>query len=145
AIFTFAGLPIEGTAERRSEVGRWLRGTYRWSVHLSAQQARDKESLITNFFGSQPNARAARQQDVVGIVFLERRRSARTLSVRGRGHQHSEESLYIPFLSDQFGSQPIKQFRVRGKIPLGPKVFARANNARPKDLFPKTVRDNARR
>ena len=113
-------------------------------VHLRAQKTTGGQRDVPHHLRFHPEPWTASQQPVVRVALGERGRHHRRLPVGRRGDDQAEERLLAPALLDEFGGQPVEQFRMRRPGALRAEVLAGLDEAAAEHLLPESIDGHAR-
>ena len=102
------------------------------------------ERGITDHLGRQAEARAAREQAILGILLEERRRHLRRLSIGRRRHDQALHRADVPPRADELRRQPVEQLGMHGRLALHAEVFLRLDDADAEIHLPEAIHGDAR-
>src|SRR5439155_16024065 len=86
----------------------------------------------------------ASEQTILRVPGEQFGRAPGYLAVGGRSDDESLHVFHIPAGPDEFGRQPLEQFRVRRPLALNAEVFHRLGQADAETLLPETIDGHAR-
>src|SRR5262249_44182832 len=119
-----------------------LIGSDRRAPDLSEEKTAQSERLIAEKERRQPQARAAREQTIVRVLFEDSRRDARRLPIRGAGGDEAMQRFDIP-LFRELKREPIEQVGMTGRVALAAEVFRRLDEAGAEEGLPIAIDGDA--
>ena len=114
------------------------------SADLGVQELRDREGLVADRLGVEPQARRAREEPVLWVRRTEPVRARALLSVGRREHHALQHGLHIPAALDELQRQVVEQLRVAGACAACAKVLESLYEAAPEEALPVAVDRDAR-
>ena len=109
------------------------------------QQAARRQGVVADHLGIHAEARAAREQAVLGILLELLRRGRGRLAIGRRRDHQLEELLHVPARLAELDGQPVEQLRMRWAARPEPKSPAVLHQARAEDLLPEAIDRDAGR
>ena len=123
---------------------RRLEGFHGRPADFFDQQPRHRERLIADHFSREPEARAAREEPVLGIALQERGRAHRGLPVGRARDDQAEQLLHIPAALDESHGEPVEQVGMRRHFALRAEIARRRDQSLAETLEPSPVHLDAR-
>ena len=106
---------------------------------LPRQEPRGRQSLVADHLGGEADARAARQEPVVGVAGDDGRIGLRGLPVGGAGDDLAEDRLGVPATGHEFDGEPVEESGIAREIPLAAELLARRHEPRAEEPLPQPV------
>ncbi len=107
------------------------------------EQAADGEGVVAHHFGGEAEARTAREEAILGVLFEEFGGDFGGLAVGGRGHDQALHGLHVP-VTLKLGGEPVQDVALYGLVALGAEILGGLDEAGAEMKLPVAIDGDAR-